>query len=1190
MVKKSCEKHEKFNYYCEDCQEANRKYEIQEKVKLLERGELEIIEGPRKPPLRRYLKSIRFKNKRRVKKYLKIIIPAVLITLVLLSIFWFWPAWFGPISLNAQLYASKAGGLNYIDFHFLNFWSINFFFNWTALTGAIIGCIIMSLPPNQNLLTIIGTRLRFGKPSRKKSLLFWWTAGFILFYLIGMALDFDGQFSWVLYLYGKGEILLSPLTIFTDALDVLLNTNNMNIEFIFVYTRLYLPLIYFIFGVFIFRLILNIASNYYLKRNDYKIAANGLLIGGLILGLVFFTLPAYALDGIQVMQMWSLILGFFALTVLGILVYIYGRIKLARDPISRMILNPRNLKMGILASAIAIVILLPMFISIGPALTISNTAVYSEQIWTKKIQREILWTRAAAGLDMFEERSIENFTLSSNPENDTQMISRIRQFDQDFAVQSLAAKIGTTFEGLADSDIVYINGTEYWVAPKTIRMSQFSGDPVKTNTELYDHIEGFLALDTFTGELVNVSATFNIPEDYPIFFGESESQKFLEQQEESIGGLGAYDSSILLGTEWSGQIPNNKFVYEGDPDGTLAGLDAFWYTANLGLWGYVFQGNEKEYLINRNVKNRVKNILLPQLSIDNDPYLVFDTQEQKVYYAVSIFTAINIGSYANSPILRFLGISLIDTKTGVMEFYENPSLVKDSELDPTYPLWKYYTETAYDWQDVPPWLMSQLRYPETLFELQLEANYIYHVQDLTTWKRGDDFHERPENGDLFYIETNLGDGIEYVGLDLVEYRGTEARTLAGMYIIRHGTNFGEAIFYHTKNSVENLIGPKTARDTYETEATQEITLISGARMGNTLLYPLGGSLYYYIPTYSTAGGLQQLKLAGFVEAFTRNVGYGEEAVEAYNNVGNIEPGAFTLTTDAGNPDIDGNFILNWTASLRAETYSIYRNNSLLIQDLPNSQTSHLISELGTGDYEFYIETSNEFGNKISNTIIIVVSRPFILTTDAGNPDIDGNFVLNWTESLRAETYSIYRNNSLLIPDLPSSQTTYLISDLGNGDYEFYINATNQFGNSTSNTIIVVVEIVPIIYSFNLENSMILPDDLARFRIELENFNETLFAPGLNVQVNLSLYREGGGNFNISVSPSLYPLENATFNYGLYSGINFTLINITLYSGEGIILNGFVNSTTPDIIIRFKWLLIVDSITIYTSEEGLIIVS
>ncbi|MHA2006188.1 MAG: UPF0182 family protein [Promethearchaeota archaeon] len=1106
MDKKSCEKHEKFNYYCEDCQEANRKFEIQQEVLRLERGETAARRGSGKPPSRRRFGTVSIQIKPKYKKYLKIVIPIIVVVLVVLTIVWFWPAWFGPIRLNSQLYSKKAGGLNYFDLYFLNFWSINFIFNKTALLGAIIGCIIMSVPPNRNLLTIIGTKLKFGKPSRWKALVFWWTGGFILFYFIGMVLDFDGQFSWVMYLFEKGEIALSPLTIFTDAFDVLLNQNNVNLEFIFIYSRLYLPLIYYVFIIIIVRMILNVASNNYLKRNDYNVAANALLIAGSIFGLIFFTLPTYALNGVQLIQMWSSVLGFFVLIGLGILVYIYGRIKLSRNPIDGMILNFNKIKTGILVGVIILVITVPFLISIGPAITLSNTSVYSQYEWTRKISRHIAWTRTCAGLDMFEERSIENFTLSSDPANDSQMISRIRQFDQDFAVQSLAAKIGTTFEGLADSDIVYIDGKEYWVAPKTIRLSQFAGDAINTNTELYDHIEGFLALDTFTGDLVNISSVFNISEDYPIFFGESESKKFLQQHNGSTG-LGAFDEPILLETGWRGGIPNNKFVYQGKPDGNLTGLEAFWYTASLELWGYVFEGGKHQYLINRNVKKRVGNILLPQLRVDDDPYLVFDSNNEKVYYAVSIYTSINIGTYSRSPILRFLGICLIDVKSGEMTFYENPSLIK-SHSDPTYSLWKNYMD-FYDWQDMNDpdflWLKNQLRYPENLFESQLAANYIYHVQDLKTWKRGDDFHERPVQGDLFYIETNLGNGIEYVGLDLVEYRGTEAKTLAGMYIIRHGEYFGEAIFYHTRNATENLIGPQTARDTYRTEATKEISLISGPRSGNTLLYPLGGSVYYYIPTYSSVGGLQQLKLAGFVEAFTRTVGYGIDAVEAYENFGISLPG------------------------------------------------------------------------------------PFTVSSDAGNPDIDGVFTLNWTQSQFAESYSIYRNDTLLVKNIPSSQTTYIISDLDNGIYEFFVEASNEFGNVTSNTLPINVKIFPISYVFEMDNSMILPNDLAGFRIVLENFNESLLAPGYNVKVNLSLYRRGGGDFSVLVPPVYYPLENSTFIDGDFSGINITLINVVLFSGEGLILNGFVNTTIQeDINIRFKWILIVDDIVIFRSMEDIII--
>ncbi len=321
----------------------------------------------------------------------------------------------------------------------------------------------------------------------------------------------------------------------------------------------------------------------------------------------------------------------------------------------------------------------------------------------------------------------------------------------------------------------------------------------------------------------------------------------------------------------------------------------------------------------------------------------------------------------------------------------------------------------YDWQTVPEWLKAQLRYPEDLFELQLEANYKYHVRNPQTWKRGDDFHERPEDGNLFYIETDLGEGIEYIGLDLVEYQGQTATLLAGIYVVRHGDHFGEAIFYYTRDSIENLIGPKTARETYGSEATQELTLISGKRHGNTVIYPLGGSIYYYIPTYSTAGSLQQLKLAGFVEAFIRNVGYGENAQDAYNN-------------------------LNLTK-----------------------------------------------GETISN--------------------------------------------------------------------------------------------VSISYNFEMETSMTYPDNPANFEITLQNFDTNFSAPGLDVKVNLSVYSNTDLNvdYSLILPEDMYPIENTTFIDGIYTGVNFTIIDTTLYFGEGLVLNGFLNTTIGSVIIYFKWTLIFNQI-------------
>ena len=1046
------------------------------------------------------------KKKPRLRKYMLYSIPIIAIALTLIF-FWLIPSWLAPINLQVQLYQNKADS-NFIDIFLLNFWSTRFFFNKTALIGGLIGSIIMCIPPEKTLLSIIGTKLRFGKPSNLKSIIFWWTIGFVIFYLFGFLLDSNNQgFSWVIYLLENGELNLSP-TILTDAFNVIFDPTSTDYSTIFIYGNLIIPIINFILAVLVFRAVLNIMKNFYLRRNDYYILSNIILIIGLLLGLGFFALPTLSLDGINITQSWALIFGFIGLIIVGVSFYIFGRIIYQRDSTKFIIKRQNWKKLGFIGIVLTILVITPLFISIGAYINLNKTDVWLDQQWTRKYQREVQWTSDCAGLEMFEDRPIENFTLSKIASNtsDQDILNQIRQYDQDYAVQFIAAKIGTTYEGLADSDIIYFNDGEYWVAPKTVRISQFEGDPVATNTELYDHVEGFLALNSSSGALVNVSEVFGVAEDYPIFFGESESQRFLAQQGD-FGGLGAYDNDILLGTEWGAGIPNNKYNYTGDPDGVLTGLEGFWYTAGFGLWGYVFQ-EEHQYLLNRNVKERVSAILLPGLAIDNDPYLVFDNSTGKMYYAVSIYTSLNVGSYAMFPILRFLGISLIDVASGEMEFYKNPTL--ETITDPTYLLWQVYTQ-KYDWQDAPDWLRSQLRYPEDLFELQLEANYIYHVDNPTTWRRGDDFHERPEQGDLFYIETDLGEGIEYVGLDLVEYQGVEARTLAGIYFVRHGTHFGEAIFYDTRDSQEQLIGPKTARDTYTSEASQVLFTVINRRNGNTLIYPLGGSIYYYIPTYSDVEGLQQLQLAGFVEAFTREVGYGSDAFDAYSDLENFPPGSFSLFSDAGNPDIDGNFILNWSAS--------------------------------------------EF----------------------------------------TDSYSVYQNNTLIADSLPSTESNYQIEDLTNGEYNFYIVAQNDYGSETSNNLTVSVNLLPISFEFELDESITYPSDPASFRIEIENFNTNFSAsPIENIFVNLTLLTAVPGvDFSIEVPP-IYSTSNSTYTFFddpiLYYGVNFTIIeNLDLNSGEILGLNGLLNCSVGDIIVRYQWTLIVDGFILYTSDLAILAV-
>ena len=93
------------------------------------------------------------------------------------------------------------------------------------------------------------------------------------------------------------------------------------------------------------------------------------------------------------------------------------------------------------------------------------------------------------------------------------------------------------------------------------------------------------------------------------------------------------------------------------------------------------------------------------------------------------------------------------------------------------------------------------------------------------------------------------------------------------------------------------------------------------------------------------------------------------------------PGSFTLTSTADDPDPDGAFNLDWTASSLAENYSIYFHNSPITNSNINDATllssgytdlQYSISGLTNGTYYYAILAFNEYGQELSNCIFVVV--------------------------------------------------------------------------------------------------------------------------------------------------------------------------------------------------------------------------
>lgn len=216
-------------------------------------------------------------------------------------------------------------------------------------------------------------------------------------------------------------------------------------------------------------------------------------------------------------------------------------------------------------------------------------------------------------------------------------------------------------------------------------------------------------------------------------------------------------------------------------------------------------------------------------------------------------------------------------------------------------------------------------------------------------------------------------------------------------------------------------------------------------------------------------------------------------VVAFNEYGNTSsnclkikvqfpPSEFILYNNSKIPDTDGMVYLTWSISKGAANYSVYihheyindvkEHGTLIMAGIENNY--YLLGSLTNGDYYIVIEALNDAGKYLSNCILIVVRRApisFNLTTDAEDPDPDGNFTLLWTKSEFAQYYTIYFINRTDSPINSSAQILcnftplfnwptyqFAIFEWKNGTYNFKIVAFNDFGNSSTEWIRINVSI------------------------------------------------------------------------------------------------------------------------------------
>ncbi len=193
----------------------------------------------------------------------------------------------------------------------------------------------------------------------------------------------------------------------------------------------------------------------------------------------------------------------------------------------------------------------------------------------------------------------------------------------------------------------------------------------------------------------------------------------------------------------------------------------------------------------------------------------------------------------------------------------------------------------------------------------------------------------------------------------------------------------------------------------------------------------------------------------------------------------LTPGPLTLSSDAEVPDPDGNFTLNWTESLGAENYAVYRhssyinsiNGTLTVLTSGIAQTSLTINDLFSGTHYFIVEALNASGYTLSNCIEVVVQIP----SPPGDQIIS---IIAPTTGQIFETSPIYEiavqflnldtiwctldggENNFTITLLRGIINQELWDDLPNGNVRIRFYANDTFGGVNYEEVIVVKNTPP----------------------------------------------------------------------------------------------------------------------------------
>ncbi len=335
-------------------------------------------------------------------------------------------------------------------------------------------------------------------------------------------------------------------------------------------------------------------------------------------------------------------------------------------------------------------------------------------------------------------------------------------------------------------------------------------------------------------------------------------------------------------------------------------IDSFWKKIlfawqlgdiNLILSNYIHE--ESRLQIWRSVQERIRRIT-PFLSLDSDPYLVLN--EGRLYWIQDAYTTSSHFPYSQ-PHGRFNYIRnsvkvVVDAYEGSVDYY-----IVDEE-DPVLRVYRRIFPGLFQpLENLPSGLEHHFRYPQDLFEIQLEIFNRYHMTHPQLFYNQEDLWTRPNEKyagirrvmEPYYVLARLP-GEERLEFMLISPTTPENRdNMIGWLAAKSDAdNYGEMVVYRLPKD-RLIYGPAQidARIDQDPEISRQLALWdqrgSSVIRGNLMVIPVENSFLYVEPVFLLAEGVDIPQLQRVIVAIGDNVSMQPSIGQAIRELFGVSP-------------------------------------------------------------------------------------------------------------------------------------------------------------------------------------------------------------------------------------------------------------------------------------------------------------